>query len=374
MAEVNTSIYQIAPQNPLDNVSKIYGIVNADQQLNLARQAEQVRQFELMQHQANDLRSSVGPLANVPGISRAEVLATMAQRAKQLGIHPKVYEQAAAPFSDPNLRGDKLQKMLTIQGVGAAGPGSLTQRQEGVDSQGRTTSYPAPQAYGKPVATGIGPAATAAQTATGGGAGALLTQARDNSIQFPRQVFPLEQAISALERLGPQGTGPGTDAINQIKSFAQSMGLPGVDAGKIVDYDSAKKYLTDFVNQTGNSGTNEKLQAAFAGNPSVHISNEAAVKVSKAALSLRRFDEARQRAFDAANAPDDQFAKFAGKWGREHDVRAFGFDLMTPKQRQAVLEPMTKGQRDLFMMDVDEAKNNGLIRPPRILPPPTGKK
>lgn len=370
MAEWQDVYKNIQPADPLKQIGAVYGLAQAAQGLELSKQAERIRQFELDKAQADDLRSSVGTLANVPGVTRAEVLATMAQRARQMGIHPRVYHEAAEPFRDPSIAGDRLQKALTIQGVGAAGPASLTQRQDVVDqSTGARTSIPAPAAFAKPTGAGQPTALAAAQQQTGGRAGELVTKARGDSIQYARQAFPLEQAITSLERLGTTGTGPGTDTINQIKSFALSMGLPGVDANKIVDYDSAKKYLTDFVNQTGNSGTNEKLQAAFAGNPSVHISNEAAVKVSKAALALRRMEEARTQAWEKSGLSDDEYPKFASKWNREHDARVFGFDMMTPTQRKNVLKNMTQAQRDLFMLDVDQASQTGILRPPRTLPP-----
>lgn len=227
----------------------------------------------------------------------------------------------------------------------------------------------APVVRAQGIQTDLAPAARAAAGVTGQGAGEALATARNQSVAFPNQIFPLEQAIDSLERLGTRGTGPGSETLNHIKSFALTMGVPGVDEKGVVDFDKAKKYLTDFVNQTGNSGTNDKLAAAFAGNPSVNIANASAIQVAKAALSLRRSQEARIKAFEDAGLPETDFAKFAGKWNREHDVRVFGWDLMTPDQRRAVMKDMPQGKRDLFQLDVEDAEKFGVIRPPRILPP-----
>jgi hypothetical protein len=134
------------------------------------------------------------------------------------------------------------------------------------------------------------PGSIEAQKAAGTGSGEELVNARHRSLNYQQEVFPLEQAIPALEKLGPKGTGPGTESINHLKSFVLS-NIPGADFKGLKDdvatYDKAKKYLTDFVNQNGNSGTNDKLAASFAGNPSVNISNAAAVDVAKSALALR---------------------------------------------------------------------------------------
>lgn len=221
---------------------------------------------------------------------------------------------------------------------------------------------------------GLPPGEGEAATATAGAAAASLSHARENSIGFQRQVFPLEQAIHALDKLGARGSGPGSDTVNHIKSFALTMGVPGVDPNKVATFDEAKKYLTDFVNQTGNSGTNDKLAAAFAGNPSVHISNAAAKDVAKAALALRRSDEARTQAFERSGLPETDYAKFAGKWNREHDVRAYGWDMMTTDQRKSVLKDLPQSKRDLFILDVEEAEKGGTIRPPRLLPVQSDKK
>jgi len=212
------------------------------------------------------------------------------------------------------------------------------------------------------------PGSVEAQRAAGSGSGEELVAARHRSLNFQQEVFPLEQAIPALEKLGTKGTGPGTESINHLKSFVLS-NIPGADFKGLKDdvatYDKAKKYLTDFVNQNGNSGTNDKLAASFAGNPSVNISNAAAVDVAKSALALRRMKQAQLVAFEHSGLPESDYAKFASKWNAHADPRAYGFDLMTPAQRKATLESLPKGKRELFMLNVQDAAENGMIRTPK---------
>lgn len=190
---------------------------------------------------------------------------------------------------------------------------------------------------------------------------------------FRRSVFPLEQAIPLLEKLGPQGTGPGTETLNNIKSFALSMGLPGVDAEKIKGYDEAKKYLTDFVNQNSSGGTNDKLAAAFAGNPSVHISNAAASDVAKSALALRRMQQAQVMEFQKTGKPEDQYTRWASGWATGQDPRAYGFDLMSPQAQRKLIsslplpgseEEARTGTRKAFLESLAAAHRSGLVQPP----------
>lgn len=220
------------------------------------------------------------------------------------------------------------------------------------------------------VVTRPAPGAAEAQVQTGVGSGAALNEARHRGLNYQQEVFPLETAIPALEKLGKTGTGPGTEEFNHVKSFLQSAGIPGLDADKIKNFDEAKKYLTDFVNQNGNSGTNDKLAAAFAGNPSVGISNAAAVDVAKSALALRRMKQAQLVEFEKSGKPDSDYAKWASQWNLSHDPRAYGFDLMTPDQRKKVIESFPEGKngvpgpRDLFKLQVMAAHEANIIKPP----------
>lgn len=218
-----------------------------------------------------------------------------------------------------------------------------------------------------------GPAAAApgvaeAQTAVGAISGKNLAEDLDASKNYQRTVFPLEKAIPALEQLGTTGTGPGTAEINNVKSFLLSMGVPGVNVDKIKNYDEANKYLVDFVNQTGNSGTNDKLAAAFSGNPSTKISNAAAQDVAKAALALQKMQRAQLSMFQKSGLPDDQYSKFTSSNALKLDPRAFGIDYMKPEQVKKMLGTMKgdkddiKSERGKFFYSLREAHDAGLLK------------
>jgi hypothetical protein len=245
------------------------------------------------------------------------------------------------------------------------GPAAATQSQTAAP---RGAAAPQRNVPAAPIMAAPAPGQAAAKERAGSGSGEELVDARHRSLNFQQEVFPLEQAIPALEKLGTKGSGPGTESINHLKSFVLS-NIPGADFKGLRDdvatYDKAKKYLTDFVNQNGNSGTNDKLAAAFAGNPSVNISNAAAADVAKSALALRRMKQAQLMAFEHSGLPESDYAKFASKWNAHADPRAYGFDLMTPARRKATLETLPKGRRELFMLNVQDAAEQGMIRTPR---------
>lgn len=280
------------------------------------------------------------------------------------------------PPTTPSVQGDPTKPNYGAGGyVGPAGPPGL-QPPPGFPAPPMPAARPAaapaaaPAVPARPAApmSSLPPGQAEAANVAGGASGGALGEARNRSLNYQAEVNPLEQAIPALEKLGTKGTGPGTESINHLKSFVLS-NVPGADFKGLKDdvatYDKAKKYLTDFVNQNGNSGTNDKLAAAFAGNPSVNISNAAAVDVAKTALALRRFKQAQLTAFEATGKPDADFAKEAGKFAREHDPRAYGFDMMSPAERKKVIESLPKGKRELFMMDVQDALQQGIIKAPQ---------
>ncbi|UPK28391.1 hypothetical protein [Bradyrhizobium sp. 195] len=248
-------------------------------------------------------------------------------------------------------------------------PAGATQRpQAQAGSPYPSSPRPASASPSARVMAAPAPGEAEAKRAVGEGSGSALVSARQRAMNYQGEVFPLEQAIPALEKLGTKGTGPGTESINHLKSFVLS-NIPGADFKGLKDdvetYDKAKKYLVDFVNQNGNAGTNDKLAASFAGNPSVNISNAAAVDVAKSALALRRVKQAQLAAFEQSGLPESEFGKFASKWNVMADPRAYGFDLMTPAQRKAVIESLPKGKRELFMLNVQDAVEQGLIKAPK---------
>lgn len=238
-----------------------------------------------------------------------------------------------------------------------------------------------------PIAASLPPGAAEASTAAGAASGQVLAAARARSANFQRDVFPLAQAIPALEKLGTKGSGPGTETFNHIRSFILS-NVPGTTEktfdDKVKTFDEAKKYLTDFVNQTGNSGTNDKLAAAFAGNPSVGISNAAASDVAKSAMALRRMQQTKDLSFEDSGLQADQASRhFAngiikiqsydnkGKPVEKSirinqlDPRAFGVDLMSDKAKKVLLEQLNKNPREmeLFNTSLELAQQYGYLTP-----------
>lgn len=213
------------------------------------------------------------------------------------------------------------------------------------------------------------PGAVAAQEAVGAQSGGQFATDLAQASAFQQNVLPLAKAITSLEALGTTGTGPGREQVNEIFSFLQSMGVPGIDPEGIKDFDEARKYLVQYVNQNGNSGTNEKLAASFAGNPSVEISNAAAIDVAKTALALARMQNAQVRAFQATGNPASEYSQAVAAWNAQQDPRAFGFDLMDDAARKKLVESLTPAEKTAFVNSLRTAVALGLVSPPQQAAP-----
>lgn len=367
--------------------------------------ANQTGQFGLASGQNQFVMNGLGALAGDPKLNKAKVQDFITTAARNTNIpspilngwlaglpdDPEALRNALVSLGNAAMGTAALQPRIagplgpngeptTIsQGAGNYAPGNAT----GAPMQIAPTppvrplgigGAPAPVAPAAPagIVTGLAPGVGEAQTAQGLASGHQFAGDLAQAANYKRSVFPLEQAIPALERLGPSGTGPGTETFNNVKSFIQSLGVPGVDASKIKDFDEAQKYLTDFVNQNGNTGTNDKLAAAFAGNPSTKISNAAAIDVAKSALALRRMQQGQVLQFQKTGLPEAQYSKWASAWQNQQDPRAYGFDQMSEDAQQKLIKSIPKTvsgkpnpEYAKFVSSLQAAHENGLLAPPQ---------
>lgn len=199
-------------------------------------------------------------------------------------------------------------------------------------------------------ATGLAPGVSEAATVTGQASGTQLAGDRAKAANFQREVFPLAQAIPLLEKLGTKGVGPGTETFNNMKSFIVS-NVPGIKAddpafSSVKDFDQLKKYLVDYANTISSTGTNDRLAATFAGNPNVGISQAASIDVAKAALSLRRMQQAQILAFEKTGLTPDKYSQWLAKQTNEFDPRAFGVDMMSDEAKSKLRKQLDKNPKD----------------------------
>lgn len=223
---------------------------------------------------------------------------------------------------------------------------------------------PVPAAQGGSVVTGPSPGALEANKTVGAASGQQLAADTAQEANFQSDVTPLVKARDALIALGPTGTGPGKEQINEIKSFLISSGVMN-PSDDVKNFDEARKYLTQYATSVGSPNTNDKLAANFAGNPNVGISNAAAVDVLKTALSLRRLQNAKVRKFQTTGEQPSTYNQWAAKFNSSQDPVAYGFDMMSPEQRSKYIKGLSASELTKFKASLGTAMQLGLVTPPQ---------
>lgn len=219
--------------------------------------------------------------------------------------------------------------------------------------------------------TGLAPGQAEAAQSAGHEAGAQYAAANQNAAGFAQRQYQSRAALSALEKLGPTGTGPGSEGRNQIVSYAQTLGFTA-PSDSTRAYDEANKYLTQMaMAQPGATGSNERLSTALSGNASTHISNLAAQDVVKANIALDRQSQAALLGFNQkypgskSQLHANEWPSYAAEWSSHVDPRVYAFDLMTPQQRTTMMKGWDTAKRAQFYQQVQGAVDHGLVNSPR---------
>jgi hypothetical protein len=164
--------------------------------------------------------------------------------------------------------------------------------------------------------------------------------ARERANNYQSTIFPIEGALTSLQGAD---TGKGGEVLNTIRSYLGDTPLKYVsdfvpstfsDQDKRTLYDEAQKYTTGMaIGGPGGSRSDAGNQASAAANPNVHISNAAAVAVTKSILAQRRMDQTGTLAFNNSGLPANQYDQFMNSWNTQQDPRAYAIDKMDPTDR-----------------------------------------
>lgn len=170
---------------------------------------------------------------------------------------------------------------------------------------------------------------------------------------------------SALEALHLTRGGPSTAKWQQIRSFAQTYGIPIGSSESAENYDLARKNLLRFAqNQSKASGTDLGLETTL------HSSANVTDMVQSAAehVVIQDLGIARQRIAQTLEAParGDNYGEHTKSFTGQTDPRGFAWDLYSPEQRATILKDAkgTKGGEEKLNRAIELADKHGLIRVP----------
>lgn len=218
------------------------------------------------------------------------------------------------------------------------------------------------------VVTGAAPGVAAAIQAVGEQSGKDYASALTRAKNFQADLYPAEAALEGIRKLGTQGVGPGTDALNNIKSAIITW-LPNAkkeDIEKVADFEATRKYLTQIARSSGSTGTNDQLAAAFEANPSIKMSQAATETVLKSVIALRKMEHAQTLLFNEQGLPPNEYSKWVAKNQNVFDPRAFGFTDMSKEAKQKLISSLTPKQKEKFEKSLEFAIKAELIAPPKL--------
>lgn len=279
--------------------------------------------------------------------------------------------------------GPQGQQIVVPQGqlTQRAGNNALTGMPMGPVNQLSTTgappAQPGPQSSVQPVAGGGATVSPPAGQVESLGQIASASTAKFNTDQqreanFQQDMLPLNKAYHGMVALGTTGTGPGTETLNDVKSFLVSQGVIGQN-DDVKNFDEVRKYTTQLARTNGDTGSDSRLAASFAGNPSVNISNAAAQDVLKSAISLRKLQNAQVQAFSQSGLPASEYQKWAQTWNKSQDPVAYGFDMMKPAQRVQYIKSLSPEKKAAFAQSLTSAVQLGLVERPSANAPATNE-
>ena len=423
MAEVDTSMYRnLQPQDPLKTpmaIMQLLGQVNQNRLFNQTYDARQsvgaatkaaigpdgkfdlptfmktlsasgpnflapeaagqavsnaTNQFSLDSAKLSSAQKMIAAVAADPNAKKSDY-ARAATALGAAGVDPAMITSLTDPiYAAKNPK--EMRDIALKHGIMSLGTGALEGEAGPPNEEGQIPQIPKGQAIPQRAAPGgmVTTNPPGYNEAAVGSAG-VMNAARARAANYGSDVFPMTQLLTNLEKLGPQGTGPGTHEFNTMKSFVQSNlnWLPGADKiigdpNKIADYNEAEKYATQLAGSRASQfghGTDQAMAQSLIGSPNTHISNLAGVNLTKAVIGLRRMEHAQTLEADAKGVNPGKFATWAARWATDVDPRAFMDDLMTPEQKQRLSASIKNpAERAKYNQSVQKAIDLGIITRP----------
>lgn len=185
---------------------------------------------------------------------------------------------------------------------------------------------------------------------------------------------PYEKLIEILPKTPLVGFG--SNIMTVIPDLLSTLGLQfGEDQSQ--NLAELNKYAAQIARTSGAAANSEaQLVAAQSANVHTEMNRLAAEDVAKVALSLERFTQGRALLAQRLGIRPELYSEFATRYATEIDPRGFGWDLMTPDERAALVENMSDAELARLAASTAMARDLGLVRPepPTITPrtPPAG--
>lgn len=168
------------------------------------------------------------------------------------------------------------------------------------------------------------------------------------------------QALSDASLVKGGGTGAGTSTLAHLRSVVTS--LTGAADANTMNYDEAKKYLTDYARQQGAAAHSDlQLQAAQGSNASTDISNAAALDVVKTNIGRER--QAIAQVQENPNPTGIGYEAHASSFATSTDPRAFAWNEYNSDEQQKIIKSLTPTAKAKLVASLKIANKYGFTQP-----------
>lgn len=207
----------------------------------------------------------------------------------------------------------------------------------------------APQAA--PIVTGLGPAAAAAQTETGGTSGKDFAAISNEAVASRGRSGVLSNMLADTSQFT---SGPLSGIKEKVRGLANQLGVP-VDTEKLSASESFNKLAAQLASQQANAGSDARLNVAQAANPHAELSPQGVD------LMLRQLqgneDYLQARAQLGAAWPNKQDKQgFEAQVGKTLNPQTFQYNRMTPDQKRTWFNALPDKDRKQFKIDFGHAQ------------------
>jgi hypothetical protein len=156
---------------------------------------------------------------------------------------------------------------------------------------------------------------------------------QDAATHYQEGVGPLQKMVEIL-RKDPNATGRGTDLINDLKNWANTLGLiDKADLDKVVDFESFRKYAAQNVLGGSMGGTDARMAETITGSPNVHLLGQTNMGLAQYMLGMTRRNLVALHEFGRTGLGAREYSAWRSRWEPRQDTSAFVADSMTPEQQ-----------------------------------------
>lgn len=367
MAEWANVYSNIKQPDPIGQLGQVYGVANAAQNLALGQQVQQIRQSELNQSQANDLRTIAGSLYNT-GATPEQVQSAVLLRARQGGYQPGVVNNYISSMTSTDAQKD-FQGWLKNERTQAAGTSGLFQTQTTypqVGGQPRQVPAASVSASGAPA--GQSPGYEAVATGPAGAEGISNMTAVANDAPNQKAMLANLNDLSGEAISGPSADFEKRANALALRLFGKGVTLTPQQLASSEEYGKISEQLAG-QQATAAHATNAFLTNAYNTNPSLYLSQIGRSGITHMLQGNVDSIVAKNNAWNAyANGEVDGTphspAEF-GTWNRQFNAnfnpRVFQYASMTPDERTKFRSTMSPQQQQKLYNQAQDYQSKGWV-------------